>query len=127
MATFYPSKEEFLRKAEEGNLIPVYREIVADMETPVSAYRKIGDAQYSFLLESVEGGESVGRYSFLGSNPLVVFKSKKNEVDIQHANGRKESFHDAMPLDRLREAMKEYRFVSDPQLPPFCGGAVGYV
>src|SRR3990172_223666 len=78
----YPSLEEFKEKAKQGNLIPVYREILADMETPVSAFRKIGQGQYAFLLESVEGGEKVGRHSFLGSEPFAVFQSKGREVKI---------------------------------------------
>lgn len=127
MAHISPSREEFLKKAEEGNLIPVYREIVADMDTPVSAFKKIGDAKYAFLLESVEGGESIGRYSFLGANPHIIFRSKKHEVDISYANGRKESFHDFAPLDRLRDVMNQFKPVADLTLPPFCGGAVGYV
>lgn len=127
MAQFKPDKQEFLEKARQGNLIPVYREIIADMETPVSAFRKISDSEYAFLLESVEGGETIGRYSFLGANPQVIFRSKGNEVEILHSNGRRVSFCDPMPLERLRELMREYRFVPDPNLPPFCGGAVGYV
>lgn len=127
MTMFSPDKENFLQRAQQGNLIPVYRDIIADMETPVSAFKKIGDGSFSFLLESVEGGESVGRWSFLGAHPQVVFKSKGQEVEIIHSNGGRESFHDPMPLDRLRDLMKRYRYVTDPDLPPFCGGAVGYV
>jgi anthranilate synthase component 1 len=127
MTVFVPTKEEFLAKARGGNIIPVYREVVADMETPVSAFKKVGDGRFSFLLESVEGGEALGRYSFLGTAPHVVFQSKNHEIDITYANGRRESFRDPMPLDRLRELMKEYTFVPDQALPPFCGGAVGYV
>lgn len=127
MAEYFPTREEFLKKAELGNCIPVYREIVADMETPVSAYKKIGDTAFSFLLESVEGGENIGRYSFLGANPQVVFRSTRNDVEIQYAGGRRESFRADMPLDRLRDLLAAYRFVPDPALPPFCGGAVGYM
>ncbi len=68
--------------AEKGNLIPVYREIMADLETPVSAFLKIDSGDYSYLLESVEGGEKWGRYCFLGSQPSVVFKCKGNQVEI---------------------------------------------
>ncbi len=74
-----PSFDEFSRMAEDGNLIPVYREILADMETPVSAFRKIDCGDHAFLLESVEGGEKWGRYSFLGSNPAVIFRAKGGE------------------------------------------------
>ncbi|MBX7245668.1 MAG: anthranilate synthase component I [Candidatus Sumerlaeaceae bacterium] len=97
------------------------------METPVSAYKKICDSRFGFLLESVEGGETVGRYSFLGANPQTIFKSKRQEIEIFYGSGRKESFSDPMPLDRLRDLLQHYRFVIDPTLPPFCGGAVGYM
>lgn len=127
MPDIKPSKEEFLEKAKHGNLIPVHREIVADMDTPVSAFRKLGNAEHAFLLESVEGGENIARYSFLGANPMTIFKSKRHEVEVHHANGRRESFHDPMPLERLRDLMKQFRPVVDSNLPPFCGGAVGYV
>jgi anthranilate synthase component 1 len=127
MPQYFPTKDEFLKKAQQGNLIPIYREIVADMETPVSAYRKVCDGRYAFLLESVEGGENIGRWTFLGTNPLAVFRSKGEEIEIAYANGRKESFCDAMPLDRLREVLHHYTYVEDNDLPPFCGGAVGYV
>jgi anthranilate synthase component I len=123
----YPSREDFLKKSEQGNLIPVYREMIADMETPVAAYRKLADARYAFLLESVEGGEKIGRFSFVGAQPQVVFRSKNGNVEIEFANGRRESYHDPRPLRRLRELMKRYQFVNDASLPPFCGGAVGYV
>src|SRR4030067_2314807 len=72
---FQPSREEFKQKAKKGNLIPVYREILADMETPVSAFAKIDDGRHSFLLESMEGGEKWARYSFLGSRPTIVVRS----------------------------------------------------
>ena len=71
---FTPSKAEFLEYAKRGNLIPVYREIIADAETPVSAYQKLLKTGPSFLLESVEGGERIGRYSFIGTNPSTVIR-----------------------------------------------------
>src|SRR5262245_61894711 len=75
-----PGREEFLARAQQGNLVPVYREIMADRLTPVSAFEKLvgdtgGDA-YAFLLESVEQGERIGRYSFLGCDPSLIFRSK---------------------------------------------------
>jgi len=73
---YYPSLEEFKLKSKQGNLIPVYREIQADMETPVSAFKKLENSPYAFLLESVKGGDRIGRYSFLGTDPLVVFKHR---------------------------------------------------
>ena len=75
---YYPNKKEFRKFARLGNLIPVYREICDDLETPVSAFKKI-DSGRSFLLESVEGGEKIARYSFLGSNPVMVVSSQEGK------------------------------------------------
>ena len=82
---YVPSREQFREMTKRGNLIPVYREILADMETPVSAYLKIDRGDYAFLLESVEGGERVARYSFLGAGPSLIFTSKSGEVTITDA------------------------------------------
>jgi len=124
---YHPSKEEFLRRAEKGNLIPVYREILADMETPVSAFKKLDDTDFAFLLESVEGGETLGRYSFLGGMPSIVFKSKGQEIDLIYQNNEEQFVTSAVPLEVLRDVMRRYRPVADPGLPPFFGGAVGYM
>ena len=126
---YYPSKEEFVRRSQLGNLVPVYREILADMETPVSAYRKIACGKYSFLLESVEGGERLARYSFLGTDPFLVFKSKGRDVQIierwRADKIRLENGQD--PLHVLKNLLGRYKWVDDPDLPRFCGGAVGYI
>ncbi len=124
---FRPSFSEFKEKAKQGNLIPVYREILADMETPVSAFRKIDDGRHSFLLESVEGGEKWARYSFLGSRPIEIIRSSDRRVEIIR-NGRRETrtfSHD--PLEAVKEVLAEYRPVPDPRLPRFFGGAVGFI
>ena len=126
---YYPSKEEFIRRSKSGNLVPVYREILADTETPVSAYRKIARGKHSFLLESVEGGEHLARYSFLGTDPFLIFKSKGREVEILEG-GREDKvcLEDGQdPLHVLRELLSRYKWVDDPDLPRFCGGAVGYI
>jgi anthranilate synthase component 1 len=127
MINIYPSRELFLEKAAHGNVIPVYGEFVADTETPVSAFKKVGGMPYSFLLESVEGGETVGRYSFVGTGPRLVVRAKNESVEISHPDGRVERTTSPQPLDALRQVMRQYRFVADADLPPFCGGAVGYV
>ncbi|NIS73683.1 MAG: anthranilate synthase component I, partial [Deltaproteobacteria bacterium] len=72
----FPSLGEFKKKLKKGNLIPVWKEVLADFDTPVSAFKKIETGDYAFLLESVEGGEKWGRYSFLGTEPSVIFRSK---------------------------------------------------
>ncbi len=123
---YNPSLKEFKERCKRGNLVPVYREILADLETPVSAFLKIDHGRYSYLLESVEGGERIGQYSFLGVDPSVVFRSKGREVQISR-DGDVCSFESDDPLDSLRDLMASYRLVADPQLPRFHGGAVGYV
>ncbi|RMF88293.1 MAG: anthranilate synthase component I [Nitrospinota bacterium] len=124
---YHPSFETFRAKAEQGNLIPVYREILADLETPVSAFLKIDTGEYSFLLESVEGGEKWARYSFLGSSPAIIFQSKGHQVTVLYRDGRQETEETADPLGALRTLMARYRPVTVEGLPRFFGGAVGYL
>jgi anthranilate synthase component 1 len=124
---YSPSAEEFIKLSSKGNLIPVYREILADMETPVSAYRKIAGDKDSFLFESVVGGEKWGRYSFLGSEPTVIFKSKDGKIELLE-KGKTTSFDiKGDPLHHLKELMSRYEPVKLPGLPRFFGGAVGYI
>jgi len=124
---FQPSLEEFKKKAKQGNLIPVYREILADMETPVSAFRKIDDGRHSFLLESVEGGEKWARYSFLGSRPSVVVRTFDQKVEIIRKGDAEMHYFDNDPLEAIKKILAEYRPVPDPALPRFYGGAVGFI
>jgi len=134
-----PSLEEFLKLATQGNLIPVTRRILADFETPLSAYRKIRGQGESFLFESVEGGEHIGRYSFVGCNPRAVIKQTGNRVEIIE-NGRVvEKFAIPAPgkeacancvkdgLEVVERIMKRYRAVAVPGLPRFTGGAIGFI
>jgi len=123
---YQPSLTEFKERCTRGNLVPVYREILADLETPVSAFLKIGHGKYSYLLESVEGGERIAQYSFLGVDPSVIFRSKGARVEISR-DGDTCSFDSTDPFDSLRELMDSYKLVPDPELPRFHGGAVGYV
>ncbi len=123
----HPTLEEFRKKAKQGNLIPVSREILADMETPVSAFRKIDDGQYSFLLESVEGGEKWARYSFLGSRPSVVIRTFGREVEIiRHGKIERRSFLQD-PLEVIKDVLSAYTPVPDPSIPRFYGGGVGFM
>jgi len=127
MTEYKPSKDEFIKLSKKGNLIPVFREITADLETPVSAFMKIDKSDYSFLLESVEGGEKIARYSFLGSNPYLIFKSKGSEIEITEG-GRKKCFKTSSdPLSEMKKVMQRYRFVHTEGLPRFCGGLVGFM
>jgi len=100
--------------------------VIADMETPVSAFMKLGDSPYSFLLESVESGGGIGRYSFLGANPSLIFKSRGTEAEITE-QGRTKKIQTENPLMFLKGLLKNYRPVTDETLPPFSGGAVGYI
>ncbi len=123
---FTPELKDFIEKSREGNLIPVYKEIMADMETPLSAFLKLERGRYAFLLESVEGGEKIGRYSFLGSNPGKVFTAKGKSVTVEEDSGRRTFTSPIDPLDDLARMIEAYRPVSIPGLPRFSGGAVGY-
>lgn len=123
----YPSFSEFKSLAQTGNLIPVYAEILADMETPVSAFKKIDDGQLSFLLESIEGGEKWARYSFLGAGPGVVFRSQGDQYEIVRNGIVETRAHCDDPLDVLKQLLSKYQPVEMPGLPRFCGGAVGYL
>jgi anthranilate synthase component 1 len=123
---YYPSFDDFKAKASQGNLIPVYREIMADLETPVGAFLKLDRGDCSFLLESVEGGEKWGRYCFLGGAPSIIFQSKGSRVQITR-NGHVEVRDGGDPLDALKQLMAEYHAVEVEGLPRFFGGAVGYL
>lgn len=125
-AAYSLSREEFEAYTKEYNLVPVYREVVADMETPVSAYLKLGTGPRSFLLESVEGGETLGRYSFIGVDSFIDLRAKNGRVRITgELNREYENCED--PLIVVEELMSMYKAAPVPELPPFFGGAVGYV
>jgi len=113
---YHPSLEEIRSHAGEGSLIPIYRSINADLETPVSAYLKVAKPPYSFLLESVTGGENIGRYSFIGTEPYRVLKTGPGED-----NGEVD------PLTLVQEEMNRHKLIPVPGLPRFHGGGVGYL
>jgi len=127
-----PAKDEFTKLAEQGNLIPVCYEVLADMETPVSAYRKIaygaGDQPlpYSFLLESVEGGENIARYSFLAADPFAVFIHRDGQGELQVKGRDPEQINGKDVFAEIHQVLERYKPVEIPGLPPFVGGAVGY-
>ncbi len=136
MGIYNPDRQEFIRRAKHGNMTPVYREILADMETPVSAFKKItknidgSDAiKYSFLLESVEGGERIARYSFIGNEADVVIKSKGRDVEIVKDDKTEQiTLKDGKDvLEILKSEFAKLNYVQDPDLPRFCGGAVGFI
>ena len=120
-----PSLEEFRALAKDGGLVPVYREVFADQDTPVSAFRKIDEGGYAFLLESVEGGEKWGRYSLLGSRPSMVFVARGDRCELRR--GGEVTPLKGHPLEELASLLREHQSVSLPGLPSFCGGAVGFL
>src|SRR5438093_421704 len=132
---YSPSLEEFVRLASQGNLIPVTRRLLADIETPLSAYRKIRGPGEAFLFESVEGGEHLGRYSFVGCNPRAIIRQAANRVELVESGKVVESFMTqpgaGQPvkdgLEVVERVMKRYRAVALPGLPRFTGGAVGFI
>src|SRR2546425_7791665 len=123
---FQPSYEEFTRLAKLGNLIPVYQELLMDLETPLSFFKRLARNRYAFLLESVEGSERWARYSFLGTRPYLVFKSRGRNIEIVE-EGKKKRITADHPLEVLEKFLKEYRPVAVEGVPPFFGGALGYV
>ena len=152
---YSPTLEEFLKLAGQGNLIPVTRRLLADIETPLSAYRKIRGQGESFLFESVEGGEHLGRYSFVGCNPRAVIQQTGHRVEVIENGKVVETFTVGMPVSDpaqprnfdsqrarsetgapvtvhdglivVERVMKRYRPVPRPGLPRFTGGAVGFI
>src|SRR6185437_8518237 len=135
-AMYFPTQDEFVKLAAQGNLIPVTRRLLADFETPLSAYRKIRGQGESFLFESVEGGEHLGRYSFVGCNPRALIRQTGTRVEIIENGKTIESFTVSREagatnvrdgLEVVERVMKKYRAVAVPGLPRFTGGAVGFI
>ena len=125
MSRFVPDFETFQQLAKQGNMVPIYRQLVADTLTPLTAYSKLQWGESSFLFESVVGGEQVGRFSFLGSDPFLQFEVFGNEVVITR-DGVAESHHSSDPLGEFEQLVTSYQAPHLPGLPRFCGGAVGY-
>jgi anthranilate synthase component 1 len=119
--------DEFRSYAKQGNLIPLYREVLADHDTPVSAFAKIDHGPSAYLLESIQGGEKWARYSFLGSGSPIVIYEDHGDLRVKTGSDCRRIPSRGVPLDRLREIMETYRPVTVPDLPRFVGGAVGYL
>jgi anthranilate synthase component 1 len=123
----WPARGDVRTLARDGNLIPVCCDILADLETPVSAFLKVHRGPYGFLLESVEGGEKWGRYSFLGTEPALVFRARGHEVQIETPGASTTSETVDDPFEALRRLLATYRPVAVPGMPRFAGGAVGHI
>ncbi|HTX14149.1 MAG TPA: anthranilate synthase component I [Candidatus Baltobacteraceae bacterium] len=120
-----PDFKTFSRLAREGNLVPVYDTYTADLLTPVGAYLRIArGAKYAFLLESVEGGENIGRYTFTGANPEEVFRARGHVCELD-THGKTATF-EGNPVEQLRRLTARYRPVRIPGMPPLTAGAIGY-
>lgn len=124
---YHPNRNEFKKKAGQGNLIPVYTEILADMETPVSAFYKIARNDFAYLLESVEGGERVGRHSFLGISPKIILESKGPDITITRKEQSLVTKEKGDPLVFLKKLLELLKPVAVDGLPGFYGGWVGYL
>jgi anthranilate synthase component I len=129
-AAHFPSFEAFRKLATGGMLVPVYRRLVCDSLTPVSAFHKIDSGRCACLFESVVGGEKVGRYSFLAADPFFEIEAYGSQVTTYSAAGDSppisRSYESADPMAELRRHVEALRAVHLPELPPFCAGAVGY-
>ena len=113
---YNPTSLEFKQLSKEYNLIPIYKEIRADLDTPLSIYLKLAKNSYSFLLESITGGENLARYSIIGINPRKIIKTGKNE-----------KLGEVDPLLEVKNEINSYKVPEIKKLPPFTGGAVGYI
>ena len=124
----YPSEEEFLKLSEQGNLIPVYTDLMADFETPVSVYAKLQKEKPAFLLESIVRGEHIGRYSFVCCKPRKIFRAYIDKTIITDSEGNTQERPTPQdPLELVEHEMAQYRPVTLAKMPPFCGGAVGFL
>lgn len=121
------SFSEFKKKAQKGNLVPIFKEIPADLDTPVSAFMKIQSGKHNFLLESVEGGDKWARYSFLGTKPRAVIRSRQGKVELIEKGKRFSKKMEGDPLYFLEDYLSQYKAVDSDELPRFSGGAVGYL
>jgi len=124
---YYPDFDTFQKFAQQGNLIPVYREILADIDTPVTALMKLASKSHVFLLESIEGGEKWGRYTFLGADPRIVFEVRGDNILIKENDTARSVRHNGSPLGFLKDLLGRYRPVPVDGLPRFYGGAVGFL
>ncbi len=122
----HPSIKAFLEFSKQARFVPVFRQLTSDTLTPVTAYQRVSDGPWSFLFESVVGGEKIGRYSFVGSGPFLSITSWGERVQVRNADGSVREWQSKDPLRDLDLLLKDYQSVAVPGLPRFCGGAVGF-
>ncbi|HEX4053224.1 MAG TPA: anthranilate synthase component I [Tepidisphaeraceae bacterium] len=126
MRQYFPSLEEFSGVAARAKIIPVYRQLLADRLTPVSAFEVLGREQHAFLLESVIGGEKIGRYSFIAAGPRLVYQVSDGHASIQDVGKPPREFTTSDPLSDLKKLLPAQSYHHDKHLPAFTGGLVGY-
>lgn len=122
---FYPDLEQVKALSAKYNIIPISLEVYADLETPISIFNRLEQSKFCFLLESVEGGEKWGRYSFIGKNPFVIVKGNGNLTELKYRDGRSKTV-ESNPIEALKELMSQYKGAPVKNLPRFNGGAVGF-
>src|SRR5256712_7645597 len=125
MLTLTPATfDEFVAETLRGNVVPVVRTVLADLQTPVGAFLRIAaDAPHAFLLESIEGGERLARYSFIGANPWIIVRGSGDKTEVEKDG--QHQVHDQNAIQFLRSYFQGKKLARRPGLTPFCGGAVG--
>ncbi len=125
----FPELKDFIKQTEQSRLVPVYRKIIADLDTPLTLFAKVAADDHVFLFESMEGGEKWGRYSFVGIDPIVTFSSKDSDIEIteKKKDGSTKRQLTGDPLAELKRLIEELNAYDNEELPRFCGGAVGFL
>ena len=124
----HPKLDAFKASAKKGYRIPVFMDLTADCETPLSAYSKLAQEKPAFLFESIVGGENISRFSFLGAAPKKIFRIYSDKSTITHKDGTEESFKTPEnPLSLIENELARFKTLSIEGMPPFDGGAVGFV
>jgi anthranilate synthase component 1 len=126
MRRYFPDQQSFAAAAKDADVVPVYRQLLADRLTPVTAFEVLGRDNHAFLLESVVGGEKIGRYSFIATSPSLVYTALANAAVIQETAKPAREFATTDPLGDLARVLPARRYHRDPNLPAFTGGLVGY-
>ncbi len=124
--THHPPEDDFAEYAQQARFVPVFRQLTSDSLTPVTAWQRLNEGDWSFLFESVVGGEKIGRYSFVGSRPFLTMTARGQRVQLLHHDGSTEEWDSEDPLKDLDRLLARYPCVQVPGLPRFCGGAVGF-
>src|SRR4051812_17901564 len=126
MRRYFPDFQEFRAAAAAADIVPVYRQLLGDRLTPVTALELLGREEHAFLLESVVGGEKLARHSFIATSPALVYQVRQGKAEVHHPGRPVHSFNSTDPLSDLQRLLPHRRYHRDKSLPPFTGGLVGY-